>query len=45
MKTVLVLVDGMRPDSIIETPIAQDMMKKGSYCLNAQTVMTSVTLT
>lgn len=44
MKTVLVLVDGMRPDSIIENPIAQDMMKKGSYCLNAQTVMPSVTL-
>jgi len=44
MKTVLVLIDGMRPDAIKDHPIAMDMMRKGSFSLEAQTVMPSVTL-
>jgi len=44
MKIVLVLVDGMRPDAIKGNPIAADMMKKGSFCLNGHTVIPSETL-
>ena len=44
MKTLLILVDGMRPDAIINIPQAQRIMKKSAYTLRAQTVMPSVTL-
>ena len=44
MKTVLVLIDGMRPDAMVKIDYANELMKKGSYTLNASTVMPSVTL-
>lgn len=44
MKTLLILVDGMRPDSLSEIAEAQELMQKSSYTLNAQTVFPSVTL-
>lgn len=44
MKTLLILVDGMRPDALADVPQAQEMMKKASYTLRASTVMPSVTL-
>lgn len=44
MKTLLILVDGMRPDALDGVPQAQEMMKKASYTLCASTVMPSVTL-
>lgn len=44
MKTVLILVDGMRPDALQDVPAVQEMMAKASYALDAQTVYPSVTL-
>ncbi len=44
MRTLLILVDGMRPDAIEDMPRVKEFMKKASYTLNAQTVMPSVTL-
>lgn len=44
MKTLLVLVDGMRPDALANCQAAQKVMKNSVYTLNAQTVMPSVTL-
>ncbi len=45
-KVILILVDGMRPDSIDECkhPFVNKLIEKSSYILNAQTVMPSVTL-
>ncbi len=45
-KIVLVLVDGMRPDGMMQCghPFAQEMKAASSYSLTAQTVMPSVTL-
>lgn len=45
-KIVLVLVDGMRPDGALQCghSFPETLMKEGSYTLNAQTVMPSVTL-
>ncbi len=45
-KVILILVDGMRPDGMMQcgNPFAQKLLKKSTYCLNARTVMPSVTL-
>lgn len=45
-KVILILVDGMRPDGMMECGnlFAEKLLKKSTYCLKAQTVMPSVTL-
>ena len=45
-KVILILVDGMRPDGMMEcgNPFAQKLVEESTYSLNAQTVMPSVTL-
>ena len=44
MKTLLILVDGMRPDALRHNARACRMIEKSSYSLCARTVMPSVTL-
>lgn len=44
MKTLLILVDGMRPDALTELPSAQRFAEKSSYSFEARTVFPSVTL-
>lgn len=44
MKTLLILVDGMRPDALANCKAAERVMANSVYTLNAQTVMPSVTL-
>ena len=44
MKVILILVDGMRPDSITNVATAQKFIGKSAYTMNAQTVYPSVTL-
>ena len=44
MKTLLILVDGMRPDALKDNERAQRMIAKSASCLQARTVMPSVTL-
>ena len=44
MKTLLILVDGMRPDALANCKIAQEVMADSVYTLDAKTVMPSVTL-
>lgn len=44
MKTVLILVDGMRPDSIVNIENAQRIIEKSAYTMTAETVYPSVTL-
>ena len=45
-KVILILVDGMRPDGMMQcgNPFAQKLIEKSTYTLNARTVMPSVTL-
>jgi predicted AlkP superfamily pyrophosphatase or phosphodiesterase len=45
-KVVLFLVDGMRPDGLVQanTPVMDKLMESGAYTLNARTVMPSMTL-
>lgn len=45
-KVILISIDGMRPDGFLQcgNPFAQEMMKLGSYALDARTVFPSVTL-
>lgn len=45
-KVILILVDGMRPDGMMEcgNPFAQKLVEESTYSLKAQTVMPSVTL-
>ncbi len=45
-KVILVLVDGMRPDGMLQcgNPFAQKLVSMSTYSLTAQTVMPSVTL-
>ena len=31
MKTILILVDGMRPDSLVDIPQVEDMKKKDMF--------------
>jgi predicted AlkP superfamily pyrophosphatase or phosphodiesterase len=44
MKVLLMLMDGMRPDSLPGIPEAQAMIARGSSAMDAQTVYPSVTL-
>lgn len=44
MKTLLILVDGMRPDSLKNIDFVNNLMTKSTYTLNAQTVLPSDTL-
>ncbi len=44
MRVLLILVDGMRPDAILDIPQAEKMMEESAYTLEATTVMPSVTL-
>ena len=44
MKVLLILIDGMRPDSLTDAVYAQKWIKKSSYAPDAQTVFPSVTL-
>ena len=44
MKVLLILSDGMRPDSLTGIPFIEELKQKGTYALDAQTVMPSVTL-
>ena len=44
MKVMLILVDGMRPDAMVQFPLAQKLMQSSASTLNAQTVFPSVTL-
>ncbi len=45
-KVILILVDGMRPDGMMQcgNEFAQELVSKSTYCLKARTVMPSVTL-
>ena len=44
MKVLLILVDGMRPDAIVDNPIAKKFFEKSTYTLNASSVNPSMTL-
>ena len=44
MRTVLIVVDGMRPDAIAAMPRVQKLLKNASYTMTATTVLPSVTL-
>lgn len=44
MKTVLILVDGMRPDSLTNIEKAQNVIVDSAYTIKAETVYPSVTL-
>ena len=44
MKVLLVMVDGMRPDALMEVPLAQKYLRRFAYTLKARTVSPSVTL-
>lgn len=44
MKVLMILVDGMRPDSITDIPAAQAFIRSGASTMRASTVMPSVTL-
>ncbi len=45
-KVILISIDGMRPDGFLQcgNPFAEEMMRLGSYALDAKTVFPSVTL-
>lgn len=44
MKILLILSDGMRPDAVENHPVIKYLKENGTYCMNARTVMPSVTL-
>lgn len=44
MKILLILSDGTRPDSLENLDFTENLKKESTYCMNAQTVMPSVTL-
>ncbi len=44
MKVIVILPDGMRPDSLPDIANAQEIIKKSAYTMNAETVSPSVTL-
>ena len=44
MKTLLMLVDGMRPDAMVGHPAIEKLMKKCQYTMEAKTVVPPVTL-
>ena len=43
-KVILILADGMRPDSMAHLPYAKKLMQEGAYSLAAETTFPSVTL-
>lgn len=45
-KVILISIDGMRPDGVLScgNPFVSEMMKIGSYAMNAKSVVPSVTL-
>ena len=45
-KVILILADGLRPDAMMTCghPFVSEMMERATYCMQAQTVMPSVTL-
>lgn len=44
MRTLLIVVDGMRPDALTNVPQAQRIIKESASAMDASTVMPSVTL-
>ena len=44
VKTLVIVVDGMRPDALIKTENAKFLLENSKYTLNARTVTPSVTL-
>ncbi len=44
MRTLLILVDGMRPDALTDIPYVRELMKRSAYTMNARTVFPSITL-
>ena len=44
MKVIMILADGMRPDSMVGVENAQRIIAESSYTMNAETVYPSVTL-
>ena len=44
MKVLLILSDGMRPDALGDNATIKFLKENGTYCMNARTVMPSVTL-
>ena len=44
MRTMLILVDGMRPDALTDIPTAQEIIARSKSTMAASTVMPSVTL-
>ena len=44
MKVLLILADGMRPDSLAQVELAQKILRRSAYSLTVQTVMPSATL-
>ena len=44
MKVLLILIDGMRPDAMVQIPTAREAMKKAAYKLEGTTVYPSCTL-
>ena len=44
MRTLLILVDGMRPDALTDIPEAQKIKKESAFTMRAKTVVPSVTL-
>ncbi len=44
MKTIMILVDGMRPDSLVGIANAQKIISESAYTMSAETVFPSVTL-
>ena len=44
MKVLLILIDGMRPDAMVQIPAATKIMEKAVYQLEGTTVYPSCTL-
>ena len=44
MKVLLILIDGMRPDAMVQIPAAKKVMEKAAYKLEGRTVYPSCTL-
>ncbi|MBQ5823273.1 MAG: alkaline phosphatase family protein [Clostridia bacterium] len=44
MKTIVIIVDGMRPDALANVEVAQKIIAESAYTMNARTVYPSVTL-
>ena len=45
-KVILISIDGMRPDGLLQcgNPFVEELMKKGTYTLDAASMNPSVTL-